>query len=128
LYKRPFLCINTLYSMFTQKFYSVLEEDILSLDKPRPHHHAPVRGINRKDQREVPEIHRNPIIGVEAKIKNLQDGKMQQTPINKTDIIHLIKKYNITDLSPGTSKQCGNTGIHVVVNDPNYITGTLFKQ
>jgi hypothetical protein len=117
------------FYMFTEKFYRILTDDIASLsNKPRPHHHAPVRGIDRKDLKEVPEVHRSPLTGPDNKIMVIQKSIAKKMPVNNNDINHYIKKYNLSNIVPGKPKQCGTTGISLLINDPNHTTGILYKQ
>ena len=95
--------------------------------RPKGHHHAPVRNPARKRLQEVPDVHKNALSGPENKIQALQRSISKLLPVNNHDIDYYKKKYNLLDIKPGEPKECGKTGILLIIN-PNLISGKLIKK
>ena len=98
MFVRLFLSIDKyLYTMFASKFYTLLEHDIMSIGmspQTNPHHRVALRGIARKKQTQIPDIHKSTGHPTERKIIMVKDAGGSQ-PCNNNDIQYFIKGVTI---------------------------------
>ena len=101
---------------FKDKFYFLLESDILDMGlKPacNPHHRVAIRGIDRKNPNQIPDIHKVSGDTSERKILMIKNNG-GQCPCNNNDMQYIIKKYNISNISPSKPRMLGKTGVFVI--------------
>ena len=100
--------------MFGKIFYNLINEDLMGLSEPsNPHHRVAIRGLDRKSQSQIPDIHKSSGHGTERKILMIRDNGGVQ-PCNNIDLQYIISKYNIGDLNK--PKQLGKTGVILTKN------------
>lgn len=106
--------------MFDKKFHSILQEDILDLEKKTGSHRlVAIRGLDRKKQTQIPDVHRVPGNSTEKKIHLLKNKAAGMQICTPQDIEYLTAKYHINNLSPTKSRGLGKTGI-TIMYDNNY--------
>jgi hypothetical protein len=109
-----------LYTMFDKKFHSIIEEDILDLDKKTgPHKLVAIRGLNRDKQTQIPDSHKSPAHSTEKKIEMLKNKGTGIQVCTPQDIQYLTTKYHIHNLTPAKPRGLGKTGI-TIMYDNNY--------
>lgn len=92
---------------FGDRVLKLLEADLV------PYLRLGSRGLNRKNLRQVPDSHKvDPTLNskVENMRVNRQDGA---TPLNRIEVEDLFRKYNISGLKPGESKQLGTSNMMI---------------
>ena len=102
--------------MFKTKFYTLLEQDIMNfgLEAPsNPHHRVAIRGLTRKKQTQIPDIHKAEGHPTERKIIMIKD-RGGQCACNNNDIQHIVTKYNINNIDD--QPQLGTTGVSLIKN------------
>ena len=107
--------------MFEKRFYNVLEEDLMNMmEVPKPHHQVAIRGIDRKNPNQIPDIHKVSGNTSERKILKVKDHGGTCT-CNNTDVQYIITKYKINNLDQ-KPRQLGKTGV-IIMKTPhgNYI-------
>ncbi len=97
--------------MFQKRFYTLLEHDIMdfAIDKPsNPHHRVAIRGIDRKTQTQIPEIHKSSGHPTERKILMIKNSGGSQ-PCDNNDLQYIISKYKINNTEK--PRMLGKTGV-----------------
>ena len=70
-------------------------------------------GMNRLHQNLLPAVHKADPTEI-IQVKNIKDGKANNTPVKGVILQRIIKKYNIGDLSQTNPRKLGNTGITIM--------------
>jgi len=70
-------------------------------------------GMNRLHQNLLPAMHKADPTEI-IQVKNIKDGKANNTPVKGVILQRIIKKYNIGDLSQTNPRKLGNTGITIM--------------
>ena len=107
--------------MFANKFYTLLEEDIMGMDikTPNPHHRVAIRGLTRKSQKQIPDIHKAESHPTERKIIIVKNNGGSQ-PCNNNDLQYIITKYNLSNINK--PRGLGKTGVTLMQSQPgNFI-------
>jgi len=91
---------------FQNKFYRALTESD-GLAKLPPYVRLGARGNDRKNMRQVPEIHRaRPDLN--NKVENVRSTGNTR-PLSVVDVEDIMRRYHISSLQRGESKNLGNT-------------------
>ena len=108
--------------MFKTRFYTILTEDIMNFGlepSTNPHHRVAIRGLTRKTQTQIPDIHKAEAHPTERKIIMVKD-RGGQCPCNNNDVQYIIAKYKINNIDK--SPQLGKTGVTLMkTQHGNYI-------
>ena len=70
-------------------------------------------GMGRLHQNMMPDMHKADPTEI-IQVKNIKDGKTNNTPVRGIVLQRIIKKYNIGDLSETKPRKLGNTGITIM--------------
>lgn len=106
---------------FQKKFLALLEMDV-SLSNLAPYQRLGTRGINRKNQRQVPEYKRtDPTKNNKVEMVRKDDAKRILTPF---DVKYILNKYNIREVPIGGSKELGTSGMMIQRSNTNIYTLT----
>ena len=107
--------------MFQRKFFTLLEAD-MSLTDLNPYQRLGTRGINRKNQRQVPDyIRTDPSKNNKVEMVRKDNQKRILSP---ADVNYILSKYNISDIPTGGSKQLGTSGMIIQRSENNIYTLT----
>jgi hypothetical protein len=100
--------------MFKDKFYFLIEKDIMNMGiepNSNPHHRVTIRGIDRKNPCQIPDIHKITGDKTERKILMIRDHG-GTSPCNSNDVNYITSKYNINNLDK--PRQLGKTGVTIL--------------
>ena len=96
---------------FSERFLKLLEGDG---DLP-PYLRLGARGINRKRQTQVPDVHRTDA-SKNSKVEKIRDhGAARKTLLADGDVDYIMRKYGIKSIQPGERKQLGTSQMNISV-------------
>ena len=96
---------------FGKRFLNLLESD----GDLAPYLRLGSRGLSRKRQTQVPDVHRTDA-SKNTKVETMRDhGAARKTILAASDVDYIMSRYGIKNIQPGEVKQLGTSQMNISV-------------